>query len=138
MDREGAQGSIHVPALAKAQYPRPNSDLEDGLEKSQMDDISFVTGVLASLLAGLVLWWAFGRYRDSRFKKGLAIFGAMILGYVLYLALGTTFAIIAAVLHPERARETGEVLGHGFKTLPLMLMIVAISVLSLRGWSNPN
>jgi uncharacterized membrane protein len=102
-----------------------------------MDDISFVAGAGASLGAGVFLWWAFGRY-ESWLRKSLAVLGAMILGYVGYLILGTIFVIIGAVLHPERARETGEALGHGFKTLPVMLMIVAIGVLSLRGHSKSN
>jgi hypothetical protein len=103
-----------------------------------MDDISFVAGTGASLVAGVFLWWTFGRYYESWPKKSLAILDAIILGYVVYLIFGTTLVIIGAVLHPERARQTGEALGQGFKTLPLMLIIVVIGILSLRGRSKWN
>ncbi|MBV8752836.1 MAG: hypothetical protein JO328_08250 [Hyphomicrobiales bacterium] len=89
-----------------------------------MDDISYIPGVAASAIVALFLWWAIGRYRQSPLKTVLAAAGGVSLGYVIYLVLIVTFGIIAAVLRPDLARETGAALGHGFAHLPVMLMVV--------------
>lgn len=99
-----------------------------------MDDISFVAAVGASVVVGLILWWAIGRYHQSRLKRALAAAGAVFLGFVVYLILGVAFVVI----RPERAHETGVELGHGFKTLSIMLGVVTAIILAVRGRARAN
>lgn len=93
-----------------------------------MDDISYVTAIGASAVAGLILWWACGRYQ-SRLKRALFSAIAILLGFVAYFALGLLFIII----RPDVAHETGLAIGHGVKVLTTMLVIVNAVILTVRG-----
>ena len=106
-----------------------------------MDEIFYIPAVGASVVVALILWWAIGRYHQSWLKKGLATAGAIFIGYVVYFVLGIILAITLAVIHPERAHETGlalgQALGQGFKnTLAVMFMAVTVVVLAVRGRSR--
>src|SRR5262249_377895 len=92
-----------------------------------MDDISYVAAVGASAVAGLILWWASGRY-ESRLKRGLFSAITILLGFVVYFVLGVLFLIV----RPDVARETGLAIGHGVKVLSMMLLAVNAVVLSVR------
>src|SRR5262249_18850602 len=95
---------------------------------SSMDDISFVAAAGATVVAGLMMWWACGRYQ-SRLKRALFGVAAVFLGFFAYLVLGILFV----VMRPDVARETGSaIFGHGVKTLSMMLLAVNIVVLNVR------
>ena len=100
-----------------------------------MDDISYVPAVAASLVVGLVLWWAIGRYYHSRLKRSIAAVGTILLGFVVYFLFAIILAITLAVVHPERAHETGlalgDALGHGFRVLAVMLTAVTALILAV-------
>lgn len=92
-----------------------------------MDDISYVAAVGASVVAGLMLWWASGRYQ-SRLARAVSSVTTIIVGFLVYLVLGILFV----VMRPERAHQTGLELGHGFKVLTIMLAAVTAIILALR------
>ena len=95
---------------------------------SSMDDISFVAAAGATVVAGLMMWWACGRYQ-SRLKRALFGVAAVFLGFFAYFVLGILFV----VMRPDVARETGSaIFGHGVKTLSMMLLAVNIVVLNVR------
>lgn len=93
-----------------------------------MGDISYVAAVGGSAVAGLILWSAYGRYQ-SPLKRAVFTVVAFLIGFVAYFVLGVFFIIV----RPELARETGVAIGHGFKVLTTMLLIVNAVVLSVRG-----
>jgi uncharacterized membrane protein len=92
-----------------------------------MDDISYVAVVGAGVAAGVMLWWACGRYQ-SRLARALLSVTAIIVGFLVYLVLGILFVVI----RPERAHETGLALGHGFQVLTIVLAVVTAAILALR------
>ncbi len=92
-----------------------------------MDNISFVAAVGASIVAGIILWWAYGRYRSPLARVLFSLVTAVI-GFFVYLVLGILFVL----MRPEIARQTGLELGHGFTVLAFMLIGVNAVIAALR------
>lgn len=70
-----------------------------------MGYLSYIAAAGASLAAGLIMWWAFGRYH-SRLAKGLFAGLAILLGFALYFILG--IALIPALsTSSDEAKEAG-------------------------------
>jgi len=92
-----------------------------------MDNISFVAAVGASIVAGIILWWAYGRYRSPLARVLFSLVTAVI-GFLVYLVLGILFVL----MRPEIARQTGLELGHGFTVLTFMLIGVNAVIAALR------
>ncbi len=92
-----------------------------------MDNISFVAAVGASIVAGIILWWAYGRYRSPLARVLFSLVTAVI-GFFVYLVLGILFVL----MRPEIARQTGLELGHGFTVLTFMLIGVNAVIAALR------
>lgn len=92
-----------------------------------MDDISLVAATGASAVVAVILWWAYGRYH-SRLQRALLSLGAVLVGFVVYVALGIVFV----VMRPDIARATGAALGNGIKTLVVMLVVVQVVIVAVR------
>jgi hypothetical protein len=92
-----------------------------------MDDISYVAAVGASIVAGLILWWACGRYQ-SRITRALFSVITIFVGFLVYFLLGILFI----VMRPGIAHETGLAINHGLKVLTTMLLAVNAAILALR------
>ena len=95
-----------------------------------MDDISYVAGVGASVVFGVIVWWAYGRFQ-SRPTKALCSFGASILATIVYCVLGIVFMMA----RPERMHETGVAIAHGFKTFAVMAAVVQSIMMT---WRRPR
>lgn len=74
-----------------------------------------------------------GRYQ-SRLKRALFGVTAFVLGFVVYFVPGLLFIIV----RPEVARETGLAIGHGFKTLTVMLAVVTAATVAFRSRSQSH
>lgn len=86
-----------------------------------------MAGAGASIVFGLIVWWAYGRF-ESRAKKSLSGVGALLVALIVYFLLGFVFVMV----RPERAHETGTAMVRGLKAFTLMLIVVNSIVLAFR------
>ena len=99
-----------------------------------MGYISYIAAAVACLVAGLIMWWAFDRYQ-SRLAKGLFAGLAILLGFVIYFVSGIVLIPILSTSTSE-ASEAGTAIGHGFKMLSTLLLVVTSILLAIRGRSK--
>jgi hypothetical protein len=107
--------------------PRRSPPTEPTTHGFNMDDISYVAAVGASIVAGLILWWACGRYQ-SRITRALFSVITIFVGFLVYFLVGILFI----VMRPGIAHETGLAINHGLKVLTTMLLAVNAAILALR------
>ncbi len=97
-----------------------------------MGYISYVAAAGASLVAGLIMWWAFDRYQ-SRLARCLFCAVAILLSFIVYFVFGLLILIPVLTATSSEASEAGVALGHGIKILTTMLLVVTAFALSIRG-----
>jgi uncharacterized membrane protein len=96
-----------------------------------MSLIPYAPATAASLLAGLIIWWAYGRF-PSRAMKALFAVGTVLVSFVFYVVAGVILIPMVYATKTE-AGAAGATLGHGFKVLGAMLLVVNATVLATRG-----
>jgi len=101
------------------------------------ENIPYVAAAGASFVAGLIMWWAFGRFR-SLLGRGLFIVTAIFLGLFIYFVIGIALILLGAT--SAQAGAAGSALGHGIKILTTMLLVVVCLVVAVRGQTKtrPN
>jgi hypothetical protein len=93
-----------------------------------MGNIPYIAAIVASVVAGIIMWWAFGRYQ-SRLKRSLSSVAAVLLSFALYFV---SEFVSLAMSPPGMVQERGLEFSQGFKALTTLLLVAIVAVSAIR------